>query len=231
MKELKEARMGIITVLALMLVSIKRRLPTRRFSSGITTLALAGIVLLVAAGSVSAADCGAGTAKPVCECGDTVVGDFTFTGDMVCTDGTTYGLLVGASDITIDGNGFSMTGAKSGSVCNAGIMGSVPGEQNPAKHSGIINRQFDNVVIRNIEIKNFCGGIGFGDMIHNSVDNNTVIGCNIHECGDSAMETQGIHMVHARTCEVTKNEVYDIDGTGAGSGCSGGGNGIFQYGA
>ncbi|RKY53402.1 MAG: hypothetical protein DRP93_06605 [Candidatus Neomarinimicrobiota bacterium] len=124
-----------------------------------------------------------------------------------------------------------MAGARSGPVCTVGIMGGNPGEQNPAKHSGVVNRQFDNVVIKNIEIANFCGGIGLGDMVNNDVDNNTVIGCNIHECGDSAMETQGIHMVHARTCEVTKNEVYDIDGTGAGSGCSGGGNGIFMYGA
>ena len=50
MKELKEVRMGIITVLALMLVSIKRRLSrTRKLSSGITTLTLAGIVLLMTA--------------------------------------------------------------------------------------------------------------------------------------------------------------------------------------
>jgi hypothetical protein len=102
MKELKEAQMGIITVLALMLVSIKRRLPaTRKLSSGITTLTLAGIVLLVAAGSVSAANCGNGTLKPVCQCGDTVVGDFTFIVDMVCPN-TGDGLIIGANNIVID---------------------------------------------------------------------------------------------------------------------------------
>lgn len=51
----KNARTGIYMMLALMLVSITRRLPAaRRLSSGTTTLALAGIVLLVAAGSASA---------------------------------------------------------------------------------------------------------------------------------------------------------------------------------
>jgi flagellar biosynthesis component FlhA len=73
MKELKKAQMGMIAILTVMLVSMKRRLPTRRFSSGITTtLALAVMVLLVAAGTVSAADCGTGIA--VCACGDTVRG-------------------------------------------------------------------------------------------------------------------------------------------------------------
>ena len=54
MKGIGNAHQGIISVLALMLVSMKKRLPERRLSSGTTTLALAGIVLLVAAGGASA---------------------------------------------------------------------------------------------------------------------------------------------------------------------------------
>ena len=193
-------------------------------------LVAAGVVLLMAAGGVSAADCGAGTGN-ACQCGDTVVGDWTFTGNMVCTDGTKPGLIVGASDITIDGAGYSMTGAKSGSACNVGILGASPSEQNPAKHSGIVNNgDFDNVVIKDLEIKNFCTGIAFGDMIHDSVDNNAVTGCNIHGCGASGAVTHGIHMVHTNDCPIEENEIYNIDGTGVDGGCSGGGNGIFMYG-
>jgi len=33
------------------------------------------VMLITMVGSASAANCGAGTAKPVCECGDTVIGD------------------------------------------------------------------------------------------------------------------------------------------------------------
>ena len=55
-----KAQMGIIAMLTVMLVSITRRLPERRFSSGITTrLMLAGIVLLaVCSAPVYAACCG-----------------------------------------------------------------------------------------------------------------------------------------------------------------------------
>jgi hypothetical protein len=66
-----------------MLVSITRRLPeARRLSSGITTLTLAGIVLLVAAGSASAdyacvADDGLGDAYFF---GDTVMKSCTLNG-------------------------------------------------------------------------------------------------------------------------------------------------------
>ena len=222
----------MIVVVTVMLVSVMRRLMgARKLSSEMMVLAVAGVVLLVAAGGASADDCGAGTGNP-CQCGDTVVGDWTFTGDMVCTDGTTYGLIVGASDITIDGAGYSMTGAKSESACNVGILDGNSGEQNPAKHSGIVNNgDFDNVVIKNLEIKNFCTGIAFGDIIHTSVDNNTVIGCNIHECGKSGMTiTHGIHTVGINNCSITKNEIYNIEGGGVEGGCSGGGNGIFMYG-
>jgi hypothetical protein len=114
MKELKKAQMGIIAVLALMLVSIKRRLPTRRFSSGITTLALAGIVLLVAAGSASADGVcvwGNRDAGEYYECGDIVIKSCTFNESMTCPAG--HGLIIGADGITIDGAGYAITGDRS----------------------------------------------------------------------------------------------------------------------
>ena len=200
---------------------------TRRIGAiGLGVFIVIVVVMLVfAVQSASAVNCGDGTGNP-CQCGDTVVGDWTFTGDMVCTDGTTYGLIVGANDITIDGAGFSMTGVRSESVCSAGILGASPSEKNPAKHSGIVNNgDFDNVVIKNLEIKNFCTGIAFGDMIHANVNNNTVIGCKIHECGDPAKVTHGLHMAYTNNCDIMKNEITHNDGTG--EQCTSGGNGIF----
>ena len=60
----KNARTGIYMMLAVALVSIKRLPVTRRLSSGITTLALVGLVLLVAAGGASADDCYVGAGTP-----------------------------------------------------------------------------------------------------------------------------------------------------------------------
>ena len=62
-----KARMGMIAVLAVMLVAITRRLiGTRRLSSGMMALVVAGMVLLVAAGG--------GSALPACPApGNTVI--------------------------------------------------------------------------------------------------------------------------------------------------------------
>ena len=226
MKELKEAQMGIITILALMLVSIKRRLPdARRLSSGITTLALVGIVLLVAAGSASAANCGAGTGN-ACQCGDTVVGDWTFTGDMVCTDETVCGLIIGADGITINGAGYSMTGDVTSATCTAS-------QTSPCvTHSGVINTGgWDNVVVKNLEITNFNTGVVIGTAgMGDTEENMTVTGCNIHDCGKSLSVTHGIHLVGANYCTITKNAIHHIEGQGIAGGCGGGGNGIFMHG-
>ena len=240
MKELKKAQMGIITVLAVMLVSIKRRLPTRRLSSGITTLALAGIVLLVAAGSASAnGACIGDDHGYVFGPGDIVNESCTFNESMICSDNTKPGLYIGADDVVINGAGFNMTGARSYAACGVPVLGSgIPDEQKPAKHSGIVNGyagalpdSFDNVVVKDLEIKNFCTGIAIGDgTFAGDIDNMTVTGCCIHECGDPARVTHGIHMVYTKTCNILKNEIYNIDGTGTVGGCSGGGNGIFLYG-
>ena len=233
MKEIEKAQMGIIAVLALMLVSIKRRLPeARRLSSGITTLALAGIVLLVAAGGASANGACIG-ANYVFGPGDTVNESCTFNASMDCTDETLNGLIIGADNIVIDGAGYKITGNESNCLC---YNGGLTDEQSPAPHCGIRNDgNYDNVVIKNLEIENFCTGIAWGDPTHISVDNNTVTGCYIHhngndtECGSGGdVVTHGIHIVAANNCTITKNEITYNDGTG--DQCGGGGNGIFMFG-
>jgi len=91
------------------------------------------------------------------------------------------------------------------------------------------------VVIKNLEIENFCTGIALGDSTHISVDNNTVTGCYIHHNGNDTecvvggdVITHGIHMVATNNCNITKNEITYNDGTG--DQCGGGGNGIFMFG-
>jgi hypothetical protein len=237
MKELKKAQMGMIAILTVMLVSIKRRLPaTRRLSSGITTtLALAGIVLLVAAGGASANGVCVGEHYNF-SCGDVVNESCTLNASMICTDNSKAGLYIGADDIVIDGAGFSMTGSKSAAACGAAILGA-QGQTTPEKHSGIYNGydggvipvSHDNVVVKDLEIEYFCTGIAIGDgSFATDIDNMTVTGCYIHDCGESTKLDHGIHMVYTNNCNITKNEISYIEGTG--DGCSGGGNGIFLYG-
>ena len=222
--------MGMIAVMAVMLASITRRLTgTRRLSSGLTTLALAGIVMLVAAGGASAngvcvwGDIGAGEYY---ECGDLVTQSCTLNASMDCTDETVCGLIIGADGITIDGAGYSMTG----DLVNATCIGS---QTSPCvTHSGVINTGgWDNVVVKNLEIKDFNTGVVIGTAgMGDTEENMTVTGCNIHDCGESVSVTHGIHLVGANYCTITKNEIHHIEGQGIAGGCGGGGNGIFMHG-
>ena len=171
------------------------------------------------------------------ECGDIVTQSCTLNASMTCTDNTKPGLYIGADNIVIDGDGYAMTGSRSATACASSVFGAAPpSEAVPAKHSGIVNganmQSYDNVIIQNLEITNFCTGIVLGDgSFAYDVDNNTVTECHIHACGDPSTTTHGIHVVWANNCNMTKNEITDIQGTGIPGGCSGGGNGIFMYGS
>jgi hypothetical protein len=92
------------------------RLMARKVSSGVTMLALAGIVLLLAAGSASAGEQGGigcvNSTGWAYQCGDTVTESCTFNGDISC-ESPGHGLIVGAVGITIDGNGHMITGNRS----------------------------------------------------------------------------------------------------------------------
>ena len=217
-----------------MLVSMKRRLPeTRRLSPGITTLALVGIILLVAAGTAIAKDCGNEIAP--CVCGDKVVANWTFTGDLTCTGVPAgAGLIIGADGVTIDGLGlYKITGNAGNSDCKWAD------ETTPCTVSGIHNPGYDDVVIKNLEIVGFCTGIALAGSGGNKVRNNIVDDCKIHDngfntmSGGSGMTTQGIHACHINGSEgvpaltIVNNEIYNTEGTG--SGCGDGGNGIFIY--
>jgi hypothetical protein len=162
---IEKARMGMIAVAAVMLAPVARRLiGTRRLSSGMMTLVVAGMVVLVVAGGASAnGACIGDVTGTVFGPGSTVTESCTFNDSMTCTDDTMPGVYIGADDIIIDGNGYAMTGNRSAAACVLPVVGGVVSESVPAKHSGIVNganmQSYDNVVIQNLEITNFCTGI------------------------------------------------------------------------
>lgn len=194
--------------------------------AGINVTLLVLLSLLVAAGSVSAKDCGNGIAP--CECGDTVVSDWTFTGDMTCPAAVAgvHGLTIGADGIIIDGAGFRMTGSETADVCDW------VGETNPGTgYCGIFNMGHDNVVVKNLEIENFCTGIGLQGSGKNPVVGNIIETCEIHDNGDADCSTDtsthGIHACYISASTIENSRIYGNTGTGAG--CGDGGNGIFLY--
>src|SRR3989338_38749 len=90
----------------------------------IRILLLVSLITIISAFSASAADCGNGIKD--CECGDTVVADYTFSSDLVCdgSSGPVSGLVVGsdvqlscAPDVKIE----CAPGVKDGGSCETGI--------------------------------------------------------------------------------------------------------------
>lgn len=179
------------------------------------------VLLLLAAGAgagtVSAKDCGGGI---VCECGDTVVGDWTLTKDMVCPEG--HGLIIGADDIVIDGNGYALDGVAQGTCDDFGIQS-----------TGIYNKAYDGITIRNLEIRNFCNGIylRYDDETGDKVERITIENCEIHHNGADTGDDNGVHGIKAIgvfESTIRNNKVHDNKGKG--DSCESGGNGIFVMG-
>ena len=179
------------------------------------------VLLLLAAGAgagtVSAKDCGGGI---VCGCGDTVVCDWTLTKDMVCPEG--HGLIIGADDIVIDGNGYAIDGVAQGTCDDFGI-----------ERSGIYNKAYDGITIRNLEIRNFCNGIylRYDDETGDKVERITIENCEIHHNGADTGDDNGVHGIKAIgvfDSTIRNNKVHDNKGKG--DSCESGGNGIFVMG-
>ncbi|RJS69156.1 hypothetical protein CW714_09045, partial [Methanophagales archaeon] len=222
---MREKEQGVTTPIGKMIIVL----------NVILAMAIVAVFLIAAVGSASAyCVCNDGWCDNVnrayYQCGDTVTESCTFNGTMNCP-ATGNGLVVGADNIVIDGAGHLLNGSVEGATC--------PGsESNPVvTHSGIVNARYDNVVVKDIEIQNFCTGIVMGT--ENStwnpggevVENMTVTGCKIHDCGRMDSDaTHGIHLVGAIYSNITKNTIYNISGFQEG-GCWEGGNGIFMYGS
>ena len=197
---------------------------------------IATVLLVAMMGSASADNPGCvkdGDPSVVYRCGDTVQFSCTFNGSILNCPSGSWGLKVGASNIVIDGAGYKITGNEDATVCY-GVS-----EGDPSTHSGVINNGgHDNVVIKNLEVENFCEGIALKYSGTNKVTNNTVCDCSIHDNGNGTKldsgdpyeetSTHGIHLVKAEYCTITRNDLFNNNGTG--DTCSAGGNGFFAYG-
>jgi archaellum component FlaG (FlaF/FlaG flagellin family) len=153
-------------------------------------------------------------------CGDTVNESCTFNGDMHCD--SRYGLIIGANGITIDGKGYTLDGVSSDACDGFGVQ-----------RSGIYGKSCSDIVIKDLEIKNFCNGIYFRYTEDDGIplERTTIKNCEIHHNGG---DTDGDNSVHGikligvfdsviKNCKIHHN-------TGKGDSCEGGGNGIFLRG-
>ena len=211
MKGIEKARMGMIAVMAVMLVAITRRLMgARRLSSGMIVLAVAGMVLLVAAGGAGAVDI----------TGCTVINDpGTYNIIQDITNGTEYYCIdIRSDDVILDGGGHLIDGVNDASN-SCGIR------------ARRIDSMGDSVTIRNVEITNFDSGIhveasGPVQGVEAKFTNVLIENCVIH--GNGVNRGQGIKLLHVCDSTIRHNDVYDQTGTG--TGCESGGNGIFLLG-
>jgi parallel beta-helix repeat protein len=149
-------------------------------------------------------------------CGDTVTESCRFNCNLSCQSG--HGLVIGADNIVIDGNGHTLDGITPGGCSGFGIQ-----------RSGIFNQGYDGVTIKDLEITNFCNGIYLrGDEITGDVvNNNTIDNCEIHHNGNDLEDTatHGIKMHYVYRSTISNNLVHHNKGKG--TSCENGGNGIF----
>ena len=149
-------------------------------------------------------------------CGDTVTESCTFDEDLNCASG--HGLVIGADNIVIDGDGLTLNGISPGTCEGLGI-----------ERSGIYNKAHDNITIKNLEITNFCTGIYFryDDEIGDSIERITIGNCGIHHNGASGGDTttQGIKWIGVFDSVIADSRIHD--NAGSGTACTSGGNGIF----
>ena len=189
--------------------------------------AIAMVALIIMVGSASAADCSnAIGGQGSCNCNDTVVGDYTFTGNMDCpnTDcpNTTHGLTIGIDSIVIDGNGYTLDGVSSDACDGFGVQ-----------RSGIYGKSCSDIEIKDLEIKNFCNGIYFRYTEDDGIplERIAIDNCEVHHNGGDTGDDNSVHGIKLigvfdsviRNCKIHHN-------TGKGDSCEGGGNGIFLKG-
>lgn len=164
-------------------------------------------------------------------CGDTVTESCTLNGTIGCPAG--HGLIIGADGITIDGTDYKIIGDKAAEACAGNVETGPGGGAEVSIYCGIYNKGYDDVTITNLEIENFCTGIGLFGCGANIVENNKITDCIIHDNGLSTafegmdMVTHGIHASYVRHLEIIENDIYNNEGTG--DFCGAGGNGIFIY--
>ncbi len=132
-----------------------------------------------------------------------------FLADMYCDyehTGKYYGgngLVIGAANITIDGNGYAIVGDRS--KCKGY-------EWDDCQYRGIsyLGIPYDNVTIKNLEVSNFCNGIAIRDVNNYWIEN-----CSVHDNGpggDTNKYTYGITVLNSSYTTIDNCSVYNNTG-------------------
>ncbi len=142
-------------------------------------------------------------------CGDRINQSCTLVEDMNCSvwcSGATYpyGLFIAADNIVIDGNGSSIVGDMSYGC----LEPEHPVDEHYLTYCGVRNRLgYKNVVIKNLEVRDFCTGIAIINADNNSIEN-----CSVHDNGDTTKYTYGITVVNSNHTTIDRCRVYNNTG-------------------
>ena len=181
----------------------------------VLTVAIAIVFLIAAVGSASAV-----TVINSCDFdADTQNEHYVLGGNLTCS-GSEHGIIIGADGVVIDGYNETACGGKC--WINGG---------SPISHawSGVYDYLHDNIVIKNLEVKQFRNGIYLKGSVdeEDRVENVTIENCVIHDNGGGST-TQGIKLKLVCNSTIKGCEIYNQTGTG--DGCGAGGDGIFLIG-
>jgi len=194
----------------------KKKMNTKNVMLG---MAIATVFLVAAVGSASALpDCPAP--------GNTVITESCELNQNYNVP-TGHGYIIGADDITIDGKGHTITGDGCTAAPTIGIY-------NFDTSHGAFGCGYNNTIIKNLEVKNFCIGIRTGGdynpysgqcLLH--VTNNTIDNCTVHDNGNPAYagdSSLGIDLWPCASYNTIKNcEVYNTTGAVSTPPCESGG--------
>ena len=178
-------------------------------------LGMAIAFLIAAVGSASAV-----TVIDSCNFNANTPNEYYVLGGNLTCSGSEHGIKIGADNVVIDGYNETACGGKC--WINGG---------SPISHawSGVYDYLHDNIVIKNLEVKQFRNGIYLkGDVDEEDrVENVTIENCIIHDNGNGT--THGINLKAVCDSTIKGCEIYN--NTGTGSGCGAGGDGIYLMGS
>ena len=117
-------------------------------------------------------------------CGDVISEDLTLTEPLICSGEYTYGLEIGAEDITIDCNGWGISGSGFG--------------------TGIYVNAYSRVTVKNCDISNFNNGVEIYSSSDSEINKN-----NIHNNQDN-----GIYVDLSDNLQILDNGIRNNDGFG-----------------
>lgn len=148
------------------------------------------------------------TEKIVCSCGDTVIYNYTLNEDLICPADTS-GLIIGADNITLDGNGKS-------------IIGKTSWANSDPMYAGIYMFRHSNVTVKNFSnIKNFIIGVKVWqstniNILANQISNNYFQGLEINQVTNKALiennyihnnRSAGLRIQDTIATEITENGI------------------------